>query len=452
MSSPIPNPLARLALAGALLAGGTPALRAAAPPLTLSAAVETALGTYPGVAAARARLAEADAGVREARATGGPVFRLGLSGLQYDDPMVVSPIHGFSPGLLPPFDETLFQGTLQGSYTLYDSGARRARTAQAAEQRGAAAATLDAAQQALAARIAGAFGDALARREVLAAEEARLAALALELERARLMLAAGKAPEVERLRAEAALAAAEAERTRAATALDSSERDLARLLGAEVEETRAGELAPLATPTAAPPARAELAARAAAASPEVEQLRRQAAAAAALRDAARAAWFPEVKLVGAVQEFAADGIDPVTDWNAGVQVAIPLWDGGLTASRVARAGAAADAAASALAQAELDARERVDRALAALAESAARAAALERAATRLAEVARIQKLLLEAGSGTQVDYLAAESELAATRGRLAEAANATRRAHVELARATGELGPEWLRRNLETAP
>ncbi len=449
-----PAALGPAALAGALaaaLALPAPPALAAEPQLTLAGAVETALGAYPSVAAARSRLAEAGETVAEARATQGPLVRATLSGLQYDDPMLTSPIHSFTPAGIPPFDETLFQGSLNVSWTFFDSGARRERTRAATEQQAAAAAALGATEQALAARVATAFGQALARREILAAEEARIVALGLELERAALMFTAGKSPEVERLRAEAALAGAEADRTRAATALDSAERDLARLLGADVEETRAAGLAPLVSPATPPPARPVLHDRAVAASPAVEAARRSAAAADAARALARTAYFPELRLVGALQEFAAAGVDPVADWNAGVQVSIPLWDGGMTGSRVARAAAATDTAKSALAQAELDAREAVDRALAALAESEARAAALERAAARLAEVARIQKLLLEVGSGTQTDYLAAESELAATRARFAEAETSARLARVELARATGELSPEWLRRNLETA-
>lgn len=421
-------------------------------PLTLSAAVETALGTYPSVAAARARLAEAAQAIHEAEATRGPLLRAAISGLQYDDPMLTSPIHSFTPSGIPPFEETLYQGAVSVSWTLFDSGARRERTRAASEQEAAAAAALGATEQTLAARVANAYGQALARREILAAEEARVAALRLELDRSSLMLAAGKSPEVERLRAEAALAGAEADRTRAASALDSAERDLARLLGAGVEETRAGALAPFFSPPAAPAPRPELHARALAASPAVEQARRQSAAADAARALARTAYFPDIKLVGALQEFAAAGVDPVADWNAGVQISIPLWDGGMTEARVARAAAATDTAKGVLAQAELDAREAVDRALATLAESEARAMALERAAARLAEVARIQQLLLEVGSGTQTDYLAAESELASARARFAEAETSARLARVELARATGELSPEWLRRNLETAP
>mgnify|MGYP003452643256 CR=1 FL=1 len=77
--------------------------------------------------------------------------------------------------------------------------------------------------------------------------------------------------------------------------------------------------------------------------------------------------------------------------------------------------------------------------------------ALARAEARLAEVARIEKLLLEVGSGTQIDYLDAESELAATRAARAENLGTALVARVELAHATGELSLDWLVRNLETS-
>ncbi len=67
-------------------------------------------------------------------------------------------------------------------------------------------------------------------------------------------------------------------------------------------------------------------------------------------------------------------------------------------------------------------------------------------------MARVQKLLLAVGSGTQVDYLAAEAELAATRASATEARTAALLAEVELARLTGELSPDWFRRTLEAAP
>ena len=422
------------------------------PPLTLSAAVERALGRYPAVTAARARVTEAAEATGEAQASRGPIVKLNASALGYDDPMITSPIHSFHPSEIPPFNETLAQGSLNLSYTLIDSGARGERERQAVAQEAVADAALSATEQAIAARVAAAYASAIARSEILAAQEARVAALTLELDRTRQLFSAGKAAEVETLRADAALAGAEAERTRAASALDSAERDLARLLQAEPEETRAGRLAPWRAPASLRESREQLQERAVAAGPAVEQARQQVHATDAARLLARSAYFPKLDLVGAVQEFREGGSEYVTDWNAGVLVVVPIWDGGQTGHRVARAAAQRDTAVAVLAQSELDAREAVDRAWNTLTDAGARASALARAADRLVEVARVQKLLLEVGSGTQIDYLAAEAELAATRASATEARTAALLSHVELARLAGELSPDWFRRTLEAAP
>ena len=213
------RPLAALRLALAVLsslcAGALGAQEAAGPtPLTLSAALERALGRYPAVTAARARLAEAVETTGEIAASRGPMLKLNAQALGYDDPMLTSPIHSFRPADIPPFSETIVQGSLNVAYTLIDSGANRERGRQAAAQEATAGAALSATEQAIAARVATAYAGTLARAEILAAQEARVAALDFELDRARQLFAAGKAAEVETLRADAALAGAEARATR----------------------------------------------------------------------------------------------------------------------------------------------------------------------------------------------------------------------------------------------
>ena len=78
--------------------------------------------------------------------------------------------------------------------------------------------------------------------------------------------------------------------------------------------------------------------------------------------------------------------------------------------------------------------------------------ALRRAVQLQTEVARIEQLSLDAGAGTQTDYLRAEADLARARSLLVEAEHAEIAARVELARVVGELTTEWLNRNVETSP
>lgn len=434
-----------------LCAGAVPAFSAEGV-LTVGAAVERALGVHPSVAAAAARQLEAERAVAEAEAAKGPIASARLAGTRYGEPNLVSPIHAFNPAEFPPFDRTLVQGALDLRYTLIDSGARRERTRQAGAQREAADAALAGTEQEVVAAVARAFADVLARAEVQAAERTRVAAVRQELARVEKLIEVGRVAELDRLRAEAALASAEAEEVTASAELDAAERELARLLDLDPDSTRAAVLAPLPEKLAAPGDSADLAARAVAANPAVERARREVAAAEAARALARTAYFPQLRAVGSVQEFGDGGLDFTNEWNAGLQLTVPLWDGGATKSRVARAEAGRDAAQAAVAEIELAVRAGVDRALAALAESEARTEALGRAAARLAEVARVEKLRLDVGAGTQVDYLDAEAALATTRADLTAARTRALLAHVELARVTGELDIDWIHLTLEGQP
>lgn len=418
----------------------------------LSAAVERALEAHPALAAARARSLEAERARDEAAAARGPVASARLAGQRFGEPMLVSPIHSFGPGAFPDFDETLVQGSLDLRYTLLDSGARRERLRQAEARRDAAEAGTDAVEQELVARVAAAYVETIARSEALDAARSRIDAVRRELERVRLLLEVGRAADLDRLRAEAALAAAEAAEASAAARLDATERELARLLGVDPSSARAASLAPASPALSPPPSRAELEARARAASPALARASRDAAASDAARALARTAYFPELRAVGAFQQFGGADLDFATEWNAGLVLAIPLWDGGATASRVARAEASRDAAVAAVAETELAVGAAIDRALTAEIEAAARAAALGRAAERLAEVVRVERLRLEVGAGTQIDYLDAEAELAAARAERAAAAASAVVARVELARATGELDLDWIRDTLEVRP
>jgi len=439
-------------LAGLLpVAGGA----ATAPGLTLPAAVDRALERFPGVAAARALQRQAEEGLAAAEENRGPRAVLNGTATQYQKPMAVTPIHGFTPGQLPDFDRTLLLGQISVSYTLWDSGATSARVRAAGSQLSGAGSALGAAEQDLAERVASSYLTALGKARAVAAHDLRLAALEAELARARRLLEAGKSPQLEVLRAEAALAAARSERVSLAAALDNAERDLARLLETPVEETRAPRLAPTALADPAPPDREALAREAIAASPAVAQARAQLAVAEANVALAESALRPELRAVANLNDWSSSQGHAATEWNAGFQVTVPLFDGGAARRRIAQAAAGRDAAAEQVRLAETQARERIDRAAAAAEEARARLESLARAADRFAEVARVQKLLLDNGAGTQTDYLAAESDLLNARANLAEAEQAVVLTRVDLARAAGRLTPEWLRaslRNLPTPP
>lgn len=416
--------------------------------LSLSDAVDRALARFPTVEAARARQEEAAEALSEARAGRRPRGRLTGSAIEYQEPMVVTPIHGFGPGLFPEFDETIGQATLTVSYTLFDSGADAARIRTADAQTLVAGADVGSSEQVLARRVAAAYLTVLGQRQVLDAHDLRRRALEAELSRVQQRFEVGRAARVEILRAEAALASSEAERVRLSSAMDNAERELARLLDVPVEETRSGRLVPVELSDPQVPLREVLVSEGIAASPAVAQARAQVTAAEAQISLTRALARPEVRAVGNYNEWTSSQGDFTGEWNAGFQLTAPLFDGGVTRSRIARAEAAQRAAQEQVRAAEVQVREDVDRAAAAVEEAEARIASLGKAVERFAEVVRVQKLLLDEGAGTQTDYLNSEADLLAARASLAEARHAAILARVDLARAAGRLTPAWLRETL----
>src|SRR5690606_24171249 len=95
----------------------------------------------------------------------------------------------------------------------------------------------------------------------------------------------------------------------------------------------------------------------------------------------------------------------------GVELSWPIFTGGATRAAVARARAELDAARSELEVVRLETEQAVDVARTALVEAEAMAEALAIAVSQWEEVARIEALALDAGSGVQADLLSAQAGL-----------------------------------------
>jgi outer membrane protein TolC len=458
------SPRACAVLAAALALAATP-LRArqvdpttdTEPPLTLHHAVELALATAPALAAARAQEIAASATHRESTSARRPAAQLGASTTQYEERSLVAPIHGFTPDLFPQFDRTLIQGELRVSWEIYSGGARTGRIEQSAAQAGAATARAQTEHQLAIVRTVFIYLDALTLREQLAAHGERLTALAAEHRRVDTLLAAGRAAVVDLRRIEAGVAGAEAERVRLAAQLDAVERELARLTGLPADATRASSLRAPALREELPAdavtaERDALGARAIAAQPAVAQADQELRAAEAAVAVAESARRPRATAGGALVEYGSTAGDFTGEWNAAIRLAFPLYEGGARVERIAAARANRDAAAERLRAAREQAARDVDRALASLEQSLASTSSLTRAVDSFGEVARIEQLRLEAGTGTQTDFLDAQADLLAARADLSRARHGAIAARVELARAAGELSTEWLDLELEAAP
>lgn len=449
-------PRAVAALLSALVLGSWCGPAAAAAPaspgdstLSLPDAVERALETFPSVSAARSRRDEATAASREAKAAFFPSLSIQSDATRFEEPMLVTPIHTFELTTLPPFNRTVVQSSLAADLTLFDGGSRVNRYRSARESARASEASLNAAQQSLVTGTVAAYLAVAGQREILDAHDRRLEALRGERDRVQRLLDTGKAARVELLRVEAELASAEADRVQTAAALDDAERQLGRLTGLDPERTRAERLTPVALADSTLSTRDGWIATALEKSPALIEARGRRLSADASRRAAQGARFPELRATGAYTDWRDLDGDDALEWSAGLRLSLPLFTGGAITQRIARARAAAEGASAGERLAEIETRHEVDRAYSAVTAAHARVQSLERAVARYAEVSRIEQLQLQAGAGTQTDYLKGEADLLAARASWVEARNGEIEARAELARVAGILDLNWLASQLE---
>ncbi len=430
----------------------------AADTLTVPEAVSRALGYRPEVAGARAERRRAASGLEEARAALRPSVEASARALHHDEPVPVTPFHGFGTGGFPEFETTLLQGTLRLDWLLWDGGRRAARIEGAGAEAEAAVDELDDAAQQIVGETVETYLRVLTLGTTLRSADARIEAFEAERHRVGQLLEVGRAPAVEMRRAEAALAAARADRVRLRSGLETAEGDLARLMGTERSAARFSRLRAVAPGGTASSAGAtdvpdrEALARSLDESPRLAAARRRLAAAEAAVRVAEGADRPTLAAFSDLQQLGSTGGTFEGEWSAGLRVRVPILRGGALEEREVQARAGRDAVGERLRRTRLELEAELDATLAALHEARARQRALTEAERQLVEVVRIEKLRLETGVGLQADYLDAEASLLDARTGLAEARHAEVAARVRLARLTGALDLGWVERELAGAP
>lgn len=412
--------------------------------LTLRDAVGGALENHPSVAAAEAERAQARAAAGIASAAWLPTLSVAGSLTRYEEPMLVFPIHRLDFLHLPTFDETLIQGGVTASYTLFEGAGRIGRIRQACAAERAATFAGEAVEQGVIAQVTRAYLQALHQSEVLAAHDARLLALQAEKKRVQDLWSVGRAAQIQILQTEAAIANAEADRVAIAGALELAQRELARLTGLPVDSAQADRLEDFTIVDSLPASSDELLSQALAANPQVEESRARVRAADAGVGVARSERWPELNALGSYLAYADGSGEDTYEWNVGLRLAWPLFTGGAVGKGVERARATRAGTQAGLALAELQVRDELDRAWNAHAEARARMASLEAAVAATGEVVRIQQLLVQTGAGTESDYLNAEADLLEARAALSNARHGALGAQVELARVSGRLSREWI--------
>jgi outer membrane protein len=277
--------------------------------LSLRDAQTDALGTSPDVAAARAKVAEAQARYDEARATLGPALTANYS---------QSPQAGANN------TSTVEQRltTVGAQWTLGDLFAYSPAVAQANASLRAAQQDLDDAERGERIAVIGAYYAALGARATLRARTDELSAAQAQLRAARIRFGAGDAPRLDVVRASVAVATAQSDVARAQADVEDTGAALALETGVE-----SGSLQTMApSEVAAPPSALKpngAIARALSSRPDVAAARANVVAEERAVAVARRSGWPLVTVAGGYTRGVDTGI-PVSGASATVDVSLPL--------------------------------------------------------------------------------------------------------------------------------
>ena len=422
----------------ALPASGT-AQQGAAAELALPQMIEATLQSHPSSDAAAARVEGAYEAREAVRASRLPNVSLGAELTRFAEPMVIAPLHAFDPTSPPGFDRTLVRSQLLVRYLVFDGGRRGAEINDAEAQLSGAGHLGDDVTAALIEATAAAYLEVLSARSMRDAAQSLVRALEAELGRVSLSLSAGTAAELEVLRANAALQDATAKESTAEVRAQSAERALARITGIPTETISSDDLSRPSIDALRLPYETRRTPMVLAAESSVE-------AAEARVQTERSRLVPQVEVEAGWLDFGTAAGDHVLEWQAGLRASWPLFTGGATRAAVRRAEADLSYAQAGLDVARLRAEQEVDAAEAALLDALGRARSLDASVAQWEEVARIEALALDAGSGIQSDLLTAQAGLFQARAGLAQAESDAALAAVTLARARGELDQTWIDR------
>jgi outer membrane protein len=368
----------------------------AADPLPLWEAMERAAQSNPAIKSQRVEVSRQTLEQDIARSQHLPKVDLNAAYTRYAYPTFVTPIR--EAGVFPPMDRDIANIGLALNLPLYSGGKLVAGEALAAHNREASVQALRAGGQDLLFNVAATYTKALHFRQLVKVLDVRIQALHQEERDIGLRIQQGRAARLELIRLQTQLSQARYDKV----SVTQGEKDALSLLASLLGESGpAPILSALGTTTPVLPVSAEEAmGRALQQRPDILRLDAMGKAAQQKTAIARGDRLPQINLVAKAQQTAGGNWNGYNDWQIGVQLSLPLFDGDIRKHLVDQAGL--EQRQNALQQE--DARNRlvseVEQAFGALSESRARLEAATQGESEASEALRIETLRYHSGENT----------------------------------------------------
>lgn len=393
-------------LALGLMAAGL--AQAQEPALSLPEAIRQALARSPAQTVSRLEVERAAQGLQAARGARLPALDVNASAVRYSHPSLVVPIR--EVGVFPPLDETIYDLGVALTLPLY-TGRRLAQGVVLADLgKNIAAERERLGEQELIFNTGSVYLKILHLLRLDEVYAARIASLESQAKQVQLLVKVGRAPRLDALKISVLLSKARHDRLQIENRRREAYSLLYNLMGREGPATET----PLMTYTAAAApdwTLAELQRQAGVRRAELKIAEHEIAAGAAQVRTARAERLPEVSLVGSYRERAGVDTDQFDDWNVGVLLTLPLFDGGVRRSRVEQAVIASEQARQRAEETRLAVDRQVQDAWYAHAETSSRLKVTEHSVQEAGEARAIEQLRYEQGVGLITDLLNAETSL-----------------------------------------
>ncbi len=409
------------------------------PALTLSETIRRALENNPRQISQRLGVQKAQEEQSAARGARLPSVDFNASVTRYGFPTFVTSFREI--GKFPPFDETIYDYHVALRLPLYTGGKLEQDVVIADLDKEISLQRERLGVQELTFDTSSVYLKILHLSKLDQAYAATLASLESQKKRVELLVKVGKAPRLDLLKTDVLLSKARHDRLQVQHRRREAYTLLYNLMGQQgpVAATPLVSYEPAGVPGWNLD---QLVQDAEASRPEIKIAERQVLSSAAQVGIARGERLPSVSLVGAYSERSGADQDYFNDWNLGVQLSLPLTDGGIRRSRVEQAVLAEQQALRAAEQVRLDVHKQVQDAWNAQQESVSRLQVTGSSVREAEEALSIEKLKYEQGVGVITDLLGAQSALLTAQADRLQAEFDLISSRLAILRVTGQLTPE----------
>lgn len=405
--------------------------------ISLSEAIGNALANNPGMQGAMLSSGETGLDRNLAAASRLPQLNAKAAYTRYSEPSLVWPIH--EQGEFPAFDEEKVVAGIYAYVPLYAGGRLVAAERLASLRYDASRASLESTRQELVFNVVATYGKALQLEDMIAAADKREQALTEQADKLAAEYEAGRTTRLALTRARVRLKKALSEKLTLKRSLEDALFALAVFMGGTEPPAKLGKIASF--PSSENVTLESLAETARKESPVIARLRKTVEAAEERYRMASRERLPSVSLVASTQSFGAMNGESREEWQAGMELTVPIFNGFATGTRIKKARLSLLQAQQDLRKAELDATRAIHEAKNYIGSSRERLKLAKAAMAEAVEAYEMETVRMREGVGVITDLLLAESDQWEARAELGQAEYGVLLGKARLLLAVGRMTP-----------